>query len=97
MITRTRNILQNYLQGFSKNCIRSIRISKSYRKNPRTRGTIVTRSPRTRRYLGSNSPRIREKNIKKNNIPIVYGKYNCSCITGYSFYTRKRSPNKHII
>jgi hypothetical protein len=96
-ITRTRNILQNHLQELSKNYIRSTRTSKNYRKNPRTRGIIVTRSPKTRRHLGNNSLKTRKKGIEKKNIPIVYSKYNCSCVIGYSLYTRKRSPNKYII
>jgi hypothetical protein len=95
--TGTRNILQSYLLGFSKNYIRNIRTSKSYRKNPRTRGTIVTRSTGTRRYLGNNSPKIRKKDIKKNNIPTIHSKYNYPYIIGYSSYTRRYPPNKHII
>jgi hypothetical protein len=97
MTTGTRNILQNHLQGLSKDYIRSTRVSKSYRRSPRIGGTTTTRSPRTGRYLGNNSPRIREKDIKKNNIPTVYGKYNCPYATGHSPYTRRRSPNKHTI
>jgi hypothetical protein len=95
--TRTRNILQNYLQGLSKNCIRSTRASKGYRRSPRTRATIATRSPGTGRRLGNNSLRIWKKDIEKNNIPTVHGKYNCPYVTGYSPYTGRYSPNKHTI
>jgi hypothetical protein len=96
-ITGTRNILQNHLQGLSKNCIRNTRTSKNYRRSPRIGGTTAARSPGTRRRLGNNSPKTREKDIEKNSIPIVYGKYNYPCVTGHSLYTRKRSPDEHTI
>jgi hypothetical protein len=35
--------------------------------------------------------------MEKNGIPIVHSKYNYSCVTGYSPYTGRRSPNKHTI
>jgi hypothetical protein len=47
--------------------------------------------------LGNNSLRIWEKSVEKNNIPTIHGKYNCPCVTGYSPYTKRYSPNNHII
>jgi hypothetical protein len=37
------------------------------------------------------------KGVEKNNISIVYGEYNYSCVTRYSPYTRRYSPNKYTI
>jgi hypothetical protein len=97
MTTRTGNILQNHLQGFSENRIQGTRTSKGYRKSPRTGGAIAARSPGARRRLGNNSLRIQEKNIEKNGIPTVHSKYNCPCATGHSPHTRRYSPNKHAL
>jgi hypothetical protein len=95
--TGARNILYNRLQKLGKNCIRNTRTSKSYRKYPRTGGTKPIRFLGTRRYLGNNNSRTQKKNIKKNNIFIIYSKHNYPCVTRYSPYTRRHSPNKHTI
>jgi hypothetical protein len=67
------------------------------REHARRGNTKFLRSPRTRRRLGNSSPRTREKGVEKNNIPTVHVKYNYPYATGYSPYTRRRSPDKHTI
>jgi hypothetical protein len=95
--TGARNILSSYLQGLSKNSIRSIRISKGYRKNPRSGGTIITRSPGTRKYLGNSSLRTWEKNIKEDNVSIIRGNHSGLCLTGYTPFPGRCPPGKYII
>jgi hypothetical protein len=35
--------------------------------------------------------------MEENSVPIVYSKHSYPCLIGYSPYTRRYSPNKHII
>jgi hypothetical protein len=35
--------------------------------------------------------------VEENNIPTIHGEYNCPCITGYSPYTNRHSPDKYTI